>query len=290
MRKTKLQSYSWITEKQEPLSEQEALLLRIKKLKKNQRASENRTALAVLALLIIFILGYFATNYQISLLQKDFKEFTELAQEGNKIYEEKLKEQSNGMIKLEDFVDENIVKVNDNLAELNKSVKEQNKKIDNLEKHFKTPYTKSPVQIKKQYPQNIKIANGLVARGFSKEDAAAITGNIMVESSGNTKAIGDSGTSIGYMQWHAGRKNALQNFAKKKGKHWSDHDTQLDFIVHEYKKTAWKKHYDRAFKKKTVRDKAYTFCKEVEKPANYAFKQSIGTRIAHAEQTYKEII
>lgn len=200
-----------------------------------------------------------------------------------------------GLIGLVTFLGHiNSVKNNEQDDRLNKIevlVKKQQKDIYQIKKEVKNlTIRKSPYKAKTQAKsKNLIIANALIDRGFSKENAAAITGNIMIESLGNPHSIGDSGTSIGYIQWHADRKDNLINFAKKRGKHWSDHDTQLDFLVHEYKNTAWNKHYKQAFKQTTVKQKAYTFCEKVEKPDKRAFRNSINTRMNIAINTYNAL-
>jgi hypothetical protein len=74
----------------------------------------------------------------------------------------------------------------------------------------------------------------LQSRGYSKEAAAGIVGNLSHESPGlNPTAMGDGGTSGGIAQWHNERLTALKQFAADKGKPWTDFHTQIDFLDRE---------------------------------------------------------
>lgn len=75
-------------------------------------------------------------------------------------------------------------------------------------------------------------------RGWSKEQAAGIVGNLIAESQLNTGALNggdgaDGSDSIGVAQWNSGRATALKNFAAQSGKDWRDFETQLAFVDHE---------------------------------------------------------
>lgn len=75
-------------------------------------------------------------------------------------------------------------------------------------------------------------------KGWSKEQAAGIVGNLLAESSLNTGARNagdgtDGSDSIGVAQWNSGRAKALQQYAREVGKDWRDFDTQLEFVNEE---------------------------------------------------------
>ncbi|KQS84250.1 phage tail tape measure protein [Rhizobium sp. Leaf383] len=70
-------------------------------------------------------------------------------------------------------------------------------------------------------------------RGLSKEGAAAIAGNLAVESQFNTRAVGDHGTAHGVAQWRGTRYNELRSFAIGQGKDVTDAGAQYDFVLHE---------------------------------------------------------
>lgn len=59
-------------------------------------------------------------------------------------------------------------------------------------------------------------------RGWSPEQAAGITANLMSESGGRQNAIGDNGSAFGLGQWHSDRQAA---FAK-----WAGHDIRLSTL------------------------------------------------------------
>lgn len=75
---------------------------------------------------------------------------------------------------------------------------------------------------------------------YTPEAAAAIMGNIMIESGSefNTTAVGDNGAAIGICQWHnykgkSGRFLSLVNFASSIGMNWEHIEAQLRFIHYE---------------------------------------------------------
>ena len=67
-----------------------------------------------------------------------------------------------------------------------------------------------------------------VQRGFSKTGAAAIAGNLSVESNFNPMIRGDRGTAIGVAQWRKERRRELE--AKP---NWQNTGTQYDFVIQE---------------------------------------------------------
>lgn len=78
------------------------------------------------------------------------------------------------------------------------------------------------------------IWNYLRNNGFSEQAAAAVMGNMYVESGGfNLNALGDNGTSLGLCQWHAGRKTALENKAASMGLSPDSLDAQLAYLMDE---------------------------------------------------------
>jgi len=72
-----------------------------------------------------------------------------------------------------------------------------------------------------------------VNRGYSKEAAAGIVGNLVFESGMRPTVPGDAGTSFGLAQWHAERFDALKQFAQAKGADWRNPQTQLEFVDYE---------------------------------------------------------
>jgi hypothetical protein len=75
--------------------------------------------------------------------------------------------------------------------------------------------------------------SGMMNRGWSKEAAAMMAGNVSVESNFNPNSVGDRGTSFGIVQWHGPRFVALKQFAGNRN--WRDPQVQMDFLDHEFR-------------------------------------------------------
>ena len=80
-----------------------------------------------------------------------------------------------------------------------------------------------------------EIEDYYIGRGYSKEWAAAMAANVIGESNGNIKAVGDNGTSFGLFQWHDAARRAA--FKKLYGHDISESNAaeQLDFAYIEMK-------------------------------------------------------
>jgi hypothetical protein len=76
-----------------------------------------------------------------------------------------------------------------------------------------------------------------INRGYSKEAAAGIVGNLVFESGMRPTIPGDQGTSFGLAQWHAERFDQLRDYAKSVSKDWRDPQTQLEFVDRELRTT-----------------------------------------------------
>lgn len=112
------------------------------------------------------------------------------------------------------------------------------------------------------------VVNGLVARGFSPEEAAVAAGNIFGESGFNTKAIGDNGKSLGLMQWKGPRRKALEQLASDRGVDPTDFNVQLDHAASELRGPE-QKNFLRAMREgKSLEDKTGLFMKYVERPSD----------------------
>lgn len=87
----------------------------------------------------------------------------------------------------------------------------------------------------------------LVSEGWTAAQAAGVVGNLVAESNLIPVAEGDIGLhsptdiSIGIAQWYSGggRDKNLVEFARRKGKSWSDFRTQLEFVNHELKQKGY---------------------------------------------------
>lgn len=76
------------------------------------------------------------------------------------------------------------------------------------------------------------------SRGWTKEQAAGIVGNLLAESKLNTGALNpgdgrDGSNSIGVAQWNSGRARNLKKFAADNRADWRDFGVQLAFVDHE---------------------------------------------------------
>ncbi len=81
-----------------------------------------------------------------------------------------------------------------------------------------------------------KVWNFMIENGYSEVATAGLMGNIHQESGGFNPAIvenGGSGEGIGLCQWSYGRRTRLENFARERGKDWSDVDIQLEYLLWE---------------------------------------------------------
>lgn len=68
-------------------------------------------------------------------------------------------------------------------------------------------------------------------RGYTKEQAAGIVGNLIAESKLQPSgAVGDNGTAYGIAQWRGDRLTRLKRYAAANQKNWQDLQTQLEFI------------------------------------------------------------
>lgn len=76
----------------------------------------------------------------------------------------------------------------------------------------------------------LEMVRGLIARGYSPPQAAALAGHMLQESGGNPAAVNSKEGANGLLQWRLDRWDNLQSFAKERGKSPTDPDVQLDFV------------------------------------------------------------
>lgn len=76
-----------------------------------------------------------------------------------------------------------------------------------------------------------KYIEGLILRGFSPAQAAALAGNIQTESAGDPNAYNPDEGAYGLMQWRLDRKTGLGNYAKSTGRDPSDPEAQMDWLA-----------------------------------------------------------
>ncbi len=73
----------------------------------------------------------------------------------------------------------------------------------------------------------------LKAKGLSDEAIGGVLGNIQAECNFRLTAVGDSGTSFGLIQWHAGRWDRLKQFCTEKKLDPNSLQGQLEFLWNE---------------------------------------------------------
>src|SRR5258708_5491679 len=77
------------------------------------------------------------------------------------------------------------------------------------------------------------IMRGLIERGLSPVQAAALAGHSMQESGGNPADVNPKEDAHGLLNWRLDRWQGLQDFAKARGLPATDPNAQMDFMVHE---------------------------------------------------------
>lgn len=133
------------------------------------------------------------------------------------------------------------------------------------------------------------LMQGLIQRGFTKEESAAIVGNLWAESGFRTNATNPTSGAFGLMQWLSGRKSRLYSYAAEKGKSVTDVNLQLDYIKWELK--GGNAYETEQFKKamsygNTVSAKTKGFAEQVERASSGELSRSMSKRIGAAESVY----
>lgn len=122
--------------------------------------------------------------------------------------------------------------------------------------------------------------------GYTVAAACGVAGNIKYESGFRPTASGDSGTSYGICQWHAGRKTRLITWCGDNGYDYKTLEGQLYYLKYELTKYYTKVHkYLKACENSDqgAYDAGYYFCYNFEAPANRASKSV--TRGNYAKNT-----
>ncbi|PZR92248.1 MAG: hypothetical protein DI537_13755 [Stutzerimonas stutzeri] len=133
----------------------------------------------------------------------------------------------------------------------------------------------------------------LMGKGWSREAAAGIVGNLHGESRLNPNAVHkgdgrDGSDSIGIAQWNAERAQRLKTFAGQQGKSHLDFTTQLDFLDWELKNTEGKagSRLRMAPNSNVASD---VFMREYERPSAESIAKSGGARAGAAQQAYNMV-
>lgn len=120
------------------------------------------------------------------------------------------------------------------------------------------------------------------SKGLSPIQAAGIVGNLITESSLNTKAIGDGGKSLGIAQWNGSRRRNLEAFAKRRKSSIYDLNTQLEFLWWEITEGDQKKFkiLEGLKNSKSIEQAAESFMNRFERPGIPRLRD----RINHAKK------
>lgn len=151
-----------------------------------------------------------------------------------------------------------------------------------------TPVTGIPLG-RGETAKGAQLLKGLEKRGFSKEESAAIVGNLWAESGFDTGAVNPTSGAYGLMQWLGGRYDKLTQFAAEKGKPASDLELQLDYI-------AWELRGGNAYETAqfakgmaygpSVADKTRGFAYEVERAGAGELQSSMSKRVGAAQSVF----
>lgn len=143
-----------------------------------------------------------------------------------------------------------------------------------------------------------KIWSYFASKGFTKEAIAGIMANLMHESRLNPETVqgGGRGPGHGLLQWEGGRLTQLKQYAKSKGKSWTDMETQLDFALMEmmgtggvdkYSSTLWDK-YGGFEKFKSIKD-VNEATRIFEAVMERAGRPMMDRRYSYGQQIYNEM-
>lgn len=128
--------------------------------------------------------------------------------------------------------------------------------------------------------ENKKELCELLVNKFSQNGAIALMANAAHESSYNTGANGDSGTSYGLFQWHAGRKQNLLNAYPNS---YNTVQSQFNFLLSELNSYS-SLYNDLISGAKSSKELAYDFCYKFERPA----KKEISCKNRMSSSKYKD--
>ena len=130
-----------------------------------------------------------------------------------------------------------------------------------------------------------KAFNFLVGNGYSKEQAAGVLGNFIVESRMDPTAVSEvpGEESFGIAQWNpaAGRKQRLESYASDRNLDFRTLETQLQFFHYEFKTEGSYYGYNKFKAMNSVVNATIHICDKYEKPGT----KHLLRRIAAAKKT-----
>jgi hypothetical protein len=127
--------------------------------------------------------------------------------------------------------------------------------------------------------------------GYSPAQSSGIVGNLIHESSLDPATIHDQGTGLGVAGWRLDRLNALQDFAREKGKAPTDFQTQLEFLDKEIRSSPTEATAFRALAASTTPEEAAAAFIHYERPKGYdpnnlAASSGFNSRVALSKQIF----
>jgi hypothetical protein len=108
----------------------------------------------------------------------------------------------------------------------------------------------------------------LTASGLSPQAATGVVGNLMAESSMNTRAIGDGGKAKGIAQWHPDRWNPFVAWAQRARRDPYSLEAQLYWLRKEAGTSAGGNVWSRLKGVKSVQEAAALWMRLFERPAD----------------------
>jgi hypothetical protein len=125
------------------------------------------------------------------------------------------------------------------------------------------------------------------SKGWTKEQAAGIVGNLIVESGLKTDAVGDGGKAYGIAQWHPDRQEKFRNYSGKDIRQ-SNFQEQLEFVNWELNNT--EKRAGAALRgASSTADAAAIVDAQYERSAGTALAQRQANAIAISEGDYANL-
>jgi len=145
-----------------------------------------------------------------------------------------------------------------------------------------------------------QVFNYLKQNGFTDEAACAVLGNIEQESGFDTTRMQGDGPAAGLCQWENFRMKSerwknLDNFAKARGKEWTDLSCQLDFMIYELSggelaakklKAMYPNGFEGLKEDTDINQATYNFCFSFERPDHQ--KANLEVRYAAAHRYYNQ--
>lgn len=120
------------------------------------------------------------------------------------------------------------------------------------------------------------------SKGWTKEHAAGIVGNLYHESAGmQPEVLGDGNKSFGLAQWNGPRREALFQYATSKNERIPSFQTQLEFVQKELEESPVNG-ADALRRARTVEEAAKVFSDMYERPG----KPMLASRIKYANEIY----